>query len=145
MNSDSTRVIKYVIWIIKPWGIKEHYFKICLVDYFHGSDNKPRLVCTLWDDHILLVIGYGILIMLKNSVLDWFALKNTIWLLVISISHATLILESLDLKLLWVLGWFVVYFDLRLMSLVMRGKYGYDWVCHGSCWETWVKWWDCHS
>ena len=31
-----------------------------LVDYCHGSDNKLRLVCTLWDDHVLLVIGYEI-------------------------------------------------------------------------------------
>ena len=41
--------------------------------------------------------------MLENSVLDRSALENTTWLLVISISHATFILESLDLKSLWVL------------------------------------------
>ena len=71
--------------------------------------------------------------MLENSVLDRSAHENTAWLLVISNSHATLILESLDLKSLRVLGWFMVYFDLRLTSLEMSGKYGYDWVCHESC------------
>ena len=42
--------------------------------------------------------------MLKNIVLDRSANENTTWLLVISISHAMLILESLYLKSLWVLG-----------------------------------------
>ena len=70
--------------------------------------------------------------MLGNSVLERSAHENTTWLLVISISHTMLILESLDMKSLWVLGWFVVYFDLRLTSLVMSGKYGCDWVCHES-------------
>ena len=55
--------------------------------------------------------------MLENSVLE------NMWL-VTSITQAMLILESLYLKSLWVLGWFLVYFDLRLTSLVMSGKYG---------------------
>ena len=29
MNNDSAQIIKYMIWIVKPWGIKEFYSK-CL-------------------------------------------------------------------------------------------------------------------